>query len=242
MSILGYSMSLKLKRKGQRDPYYIDSNIQKKILGSGSQYLEDIFIDSIFRGKKNGFYVDVGANDPNELSNTKRFYDFGWSGINVEPNVKMHELLCRERSRDINLNVGIGAGPAELIFYELSPDTLSTFNSKSALDSVKNNSASLISEKKIRVIPLSEVFKEFARGNHIDFLSVDSEGYEYEILNSNNWSLYRPTAIIVEVNQDEGMNILRYLNDQSYVMVYYNGTNAIFADEISPLIKAYLQT
>lgn len=215
--------------------------MQKKILGSSSQYLEDIFIESIFRSKKNGFYVDVGANDPNELSNTKRFYDLGWSGINIEPNTKMHDQLCRARPRDINLNIGIGAAPAELIFYELSPDTLSSFNKKSAFDNIKNGSASLISEKKIQVQPLSEVFEEFTGGNQIDFLSLDSEGYEYEILTSNNWVLYRPTAIIAEVNQDEGAHVLNFLTGQSYSMIHYNGTNAIFVDETSPLIKAYLE-
>jgi FkbM family methyltransferase len=243
MGIFGYSLSLKLtiKRKNQRDPYGIESSIQKKILGSSSQYLEDIFIDRIFRGKKKGLYVDVGANDPHELSNTKRFYDSGWSGINIEPDLKMYELICRARPRDINLNVGIGAGPDELIFYELSPNTLSTFNKKCAIDSVKKNSASLIAEKKIQVITLTEVFKESAQGQQIDFLSVDSEGYEYEILASNNWQLYRPTAIIVEVNQDKEIKVLNLLNEQSYVMTYYNGTNAIFVDERSPLIREYLQ-
>lgn len=241
MSLFGYSISLKIKRKNQKDPYKIESNIQRKVLGSSSQYLEDIFIDCIFRGKKSGFYVDVGANDPNEISNTKRFYDYGWSGVNIEPNVKMYQLICRARPRDINLNVGIGAQPGELTFYELSPNTLSTFNKKSADDNIKNNSASLVAEKKVQVITLSQVFKDSVPGNSIDFLSVDSEGYEYEILASNNWQLYRPTAIIVEVDQDKDVTIVNFLNLQSYVLICYNSTNAIFVDERSPLIKAYLQ-
>jgi len=128
MKIFGrkIKISVKLKDPERESRYKIDGNLQKKIFGSYSQYLEDIFVDSIFRGKTTGTYIDIGANDPSEISNTKRFYDRGWSGVNVEPDVAVFKKICQARSRDTNLNLGIGKQSDNLTFYELSPNTLST--------------------------------------------------------------------------------------------------------------------
>ncbi len=241
MSLWGrYSISIKIKRKGEKAPFSVDKKIQRKILDSNSQYLEDVFIDSIFRAKRNGFYVDIGANDPTELSNTKRFYDYGWTGINVEPDVNLFKKLCSARPRDINLNLGIGSMPGDLIFYELSANTLSTFNRKAALENAKKHGAVIIAEKLVKVITLAELFRSTAGGRHVDFLSVDSEGYEYEIFSSNDWKTYRPTAIIAEISDHKEKNVLNLLKEQDYVLIHYNGTNGIFVDANSEVIQSYL--
>jgi len=63
---------------------------------SYAQNFEDVMLARVFHGRKNGFYVDVGAADPINLSVTKWFYDLGWSGINVEPNRKLFERLAAD--------------------------------------------------------------------------------------------------------------------------------------------------
>ncbi len=100
------------------------------IFGSYSQHREDMLIDSLLKNKKNGFYVDVGANNPIGFNNTKRFYDKGWSGINIEPNIRGYKLFLEQRKRDINLNIGISKKEGNLTFYEMEPDMLSTFSKK----------------------------------------------------------------------------------------------------------------
>ena len=70
---------------------------------SYSQYYEDIILFFIFYNVENGFYIDVGANDPNIISVTKAFYLRGWNGINIEPLPHKYKLLLNERKRDINL-------------------------------------------------------------------------------------------------------------------------------------------
>ena len=242
MRLFGQDISVhfKIRLNKKNIPYKIDTAIQKKVLGSHSQYLEDIFIDSIFRGKSSGPYVDIGANDPSELSNTKRFYDRGWSGVNVEPDVRMHQKLCVERPRDTNLNIGIGNTAGELTFYELSANTLSTFNKESALESVRNEKVVIVSETPVKVISLADLFRENVPDGKIDFMSVDAEGLEIEIMSSNNWEQFRPIAVIIEVNQDKRGGVARLMQDNGYFLVYYNGTNGIFVDNSAEVIRDYL--
>ncbi len=72
---------------------------------------EDVLLERAFRERHSGFYVDVGAGDPTLGSVTRHFYDRGWSGVNVEPGL-LFASLARERPRDVNLNVTIGASGA----------------------------------------------------------------------------------------------------------------------------------
>ena len=73
-----------------------------------AQVLEDFILFCIFYDVKKGFYIDVGANDPNYISVTKAFYLRGWHGINIEPLPDKYQSLMLNRKRDINLNIGAG--------------------------------------------------------------------------------------------------------------------------------------
>ena len=90
-------------------------------------------MDALLNCKPSGFYVDIGANDPQLLSNTQRFYKKGWTGINIEPNIIQYKKFIEMRPNDINLNVGIGSSNKEMDFYILTADTLSTFDKEEAL-------------------------------------------------------------------------------------------------------------
>jgi len=72
---------------------------------SNSQLLEDIILFGFLYDVKNGFYIDVGANDPTKDSITKMFYIRGWNGINIQTKENIYQMLQSERTRDINLNV-----------------------------------------------------------------------------------------------------------------------------------------
>jgi FkbM family methyltransferase len=200
---------------------YIDPAI-----GSFSQYQEDLLIDILLRAKPVGFYVDVGANDPDILSNTKRFYMRGWRGINIEPNVGLHGKLERERPRDLNLNVGVCSIAGEATFYEMSADTLSSFDRRAALKGGELHGERLIGERTVRVVPLKDVIHEHHEGNEIDFLSVDVEGRDLDVLKSNDWENCRPTLVLVEVASDYGKIVL-FLESKGYTLVFCNEVNAI---------------
>ena len=75
---------------------------------SYAQNLEDVLLARAFAGVDTGFYIDVGAFDPDIDSVTRHFYDAGWRGINIEPVAATACAVCAERPRDINLNVALG--------------------------------------------------------------------------------------------------------------------------------------
>ena len=92
---------------------------------SFAQSGEDVVLARAFRGRNEGLYVDLGANDPVVDSVTKHFYDRGWRGINVEPVPSAFEALVAQRPRDVNLNVAVGRTRETRVFYEtLSNDGL----------------------------------------------------------------------------------------------------------------------
>ncbi|NCB03775.1 MAG: FkbM family methyltransferase, partial [Spirochaetia bacterium] len=81
--------------------------MKERIL-SYAQDMEDIILWNVLKDVKNGQYVDVGANDPWDISVTQLFYDKGWRGINIEPLQDMHEALEQVRPEDTNLKMGAG--------------------------------------------------------------------------------------------------------------------------------------
>ena len=83
-----------------------------------SQFYEDYILGYVFKDQKSGFYVDVGANDPDKSSVTKYFYLAGWRGINIEPIPELVEKLNQSRPEDTNKGVAISDKPGELTFYK----------------------------------------------------------------------------------------------------------------------------
>src|SRR5262249_23308175 len=105
---------------------YRQGEVPNMPLGSYAQNPEDVLLYPAPSGPAGGFYIDVGANDPTACSISKCFYDLGWHGINIEPVRGVFQRLAGERTRDINLNVGLSNSRQSLTFYEcLNESTLS---------------------------------------------------------------------------------------------------------------------
>jgi len=203
----------------------------QKVLASYSQKGEDLEIDKLLGYKQNGFYVDVGAGDPNRFSNTKRFYLRGWQGINIEPNSSLYQRLVASRPKDTNLNLGVAKEKGELNFYEIFPDTLATF-SQVEMGKRKAEGHKVLRETKIPVDTLDHILTEHLDGNQIDFLSLDTEGFDLAVLQSNNWQKFRPTIICLESAVGKADQIQhepgRYLESLDYQKVYDNGLNCLY--------------
>jgi FkbM family methyltransferase len=205
-------------------PVFID-----KSAGSYSQWQEDLLLDAMLSCKEKGFYVDIGANHPEIYSNTKRFYDRGWNGINVEPITSNFSLFEQLRPRDINLNVGVGSKAGEMEFYQSAKEggVFSGFDKKSTLQFVKGAE---ITTKTVPVFRLEDILStHMEERTPIDFLDVDVEGYELEVLIGNDWSRFRPHLILVELI-GRGPEIVKFLEEKAYMYVFSNGGNGIFID------------
>ena len=211
--------------------------VNRFFMGSYSQVQEDLVLDRLTGNKKLGFYVDVGAYDPYRFSNTMRFYRRGWHGINIEPNTEYWKRFVAERSRDINLNIGIANQKGILTFFSMEPPTLSTFVERQAEEYIRNGFL-LREKKRISVYPLRLIFDKYLNKKHIDFLSLDVEGFEMVVLKSNDWRRYRPWVLCVETaiegDQDKTSkikrSIKRYLEQIGYRFVFDNGLNSFYTD------------
>jgi FkbM family methyltransferase len=178
------------------DPVRMRSEGREGPIVSYSQNAEDVRLLRVFDDLVDGFYVDVGAGDPTEYSVTRLFYDRGWSGINIEPG-PMFERLATERQRDVNLNVAIGQAEEVRSFWVSTPHPgLSTFYADAANDDLPDGFR--FKPKSVECKPLSEILARHGRGRRIDFMSIDVEGAEEEVIRSIDFGSNRPTVIIVE--------------------------------------------
>jgi FkbM family methyltransferase len=163
---------------------------------SFSQNAEDVRLWRVFRDIKNGFYVDIGANDPATWSVTKLFYDAGWNGINVEPG-PTYNLLVEARARDVNLQVAVGLDTGTSDFWITYPETcLSTCH-----PDVHAHVPELIDRFErvtVNTVRLEQLLAEHASDRAIQFLKIDVEGAEAEVIASGDWTRFRPAVVVVE--------------------------------------------
>lgn len=216
-------------------------HILNRSLGrSNSQKGEDLLIDEYFNHKKRGFYIDIGACHPKRFNNTKIFYDKGWRGINIEPNPTRIEFFHKERKRDINLNIGIGKTKKMATFYLLNSAGTSTFSKKEANSLIKLGHK-LERKIKVQMYRLEDIIKKHVKGD-IDFMTVDTEALDLEVLKSNNWKKVRPKLICVETidfiniltsikeNTRGKDEITNFLRSKGYEEFFSNGLNTFYQD------------
>jgi len=207
-----------------------------------SQEGEDRILYSFFSklNKKNGFYVDVGAHHPYRFSNTYIFYLQGWRGINIDANAEAITLFREMRPRDVNVSIGIGENAEKSTFYIFNEPAFNTFDAKVAENVVNNSSYKIIDERIVEVMPLSQILDIYmSKEQRIDFLSVDVEGKDLNVLKSNDWSRYIPLCVLVECHggfdrkegfsYDEVLNseITQFLKSKGY-SVFAKTLNTIF--------------
>lgn len=212
---------------------------------SYAQNREDVILAGFFENVEKGFYVDVGANDPEIDSVTKYFYERGWSGINCEPQLVHFESLQKTRKRDINLNIGIGAKEGKLTLRQYKGDGLSTLSqdTKDEYIGIPDDNTSVYVDVLVKVKTLANIFRDY-KVTTIQFMKVDVEGFEYEVLLSNDWAKYRPQVICIESNHiRKDWHALLDKND--YKLVFFDGLNEYFADSRNPEIEekfSYVQS
>jgi len=141
-------------------------------------------------------YVDVGAHDPVRLSNTALFHLLGSRGINIEPDPRLFASFPRARPGDINLNIGIARAAGTLTFFRMSDPALSTFSESEARRMEAEEGIAITERIQVPVRPLGEVLVE--NRWQPDFMSVDAEGTDIEVLESFDLARLRPAVVCVE--------------------------------------------
>ena len=169
------------------------------VVPSYSQEGEDGILRRVFAGQPTGFYVDIGAHHPKRFSNTYSFYLLGWRGINVDPAPGGMRLFNKLRPRDVNVEAAVANGHETLTYHEFEEPTLSGFSRPMSLGRDERGPYKIIRQREIKTVTLAEILDEhLPDGQTIDFLNIDVEGLELEVLESNDWTKYQPTIIMAE--------------------------------------------
>lgn len=195
-----------------------------------SEQGEDILL-SFYCTQDRGFYVDVGAYHPKRLSVTRKFYEKGWRGINIEPNPSSKKIFDRVRRRDINLNVGVAdkAGALKYFYWDKN-NTSNTFDAELYERLAKERGYGAKKIIDVKVDTLNNILEEhLPPDTEIDFLTIDIEGYELKVLQSFDFDKFGPKHILVEElrcgdqNIDfmdfRDMELYKLLNSKGYIVV-----------------------
>lgn len=206
-------------------------------LAAYAQNNEDIMLWRLFGSGKPGLYVDVGAQDPEIDSVTKLFYDHGWSGLNIEPVAEYAEKLRSERPRDINLDCLVGASDAVLTFFHVEGTGLST--TRRDLADLYSLEGRTVLEEQREVFRLQTLFERHGV-TEVDFLKVDTEGSEADVLEGLDLSRVRPKVLIIEstlpnTREENHQEWEPRLIENGYHLAYRDGLNRFYLD--TPFLK-----
>jgi FkbM family methyltransferase len=211
---------------------------------SYAQQGEDLIVQNILTAigiKGPATYLDVGAYDPVFDSNTYALYQAGGHGVLVEPNPAKIPRLEKIRPRDKTLNAGVGlsAEPTTGDYYVIagpSAGLLNTFSKEDAEDLQRKNPGQKVIEKvlKMPLLNINTIMQEHL-GGAPNFLSIDTEGLDLEILKTLDFGRFRPDVICVETLAVGGdavnVDILHLLESKHYSVRGATFVNTIFVDD-----------
>lgn len=212
------------------------SSIGKRASGYYSQFGQDQYLhETFFKGKTDGVFVDIGAHNGIAYSNTKFFEEIGWTGICVEPIPDVFKELKKNRSAIcVEGCVFNKKGTAQFLFVNGAPEMLSglveTYHPLH-LQRAKNEIAAPNSEGGLEILQVNcYLLNDLLEENqlfHVDYLSIDTEGGEFEIIKSIDFSKFDIEIIDIENNyQDERM--IQYITSMGYTKVCSLGCDEIF--------------
>lgn len=190
-----------------------------------SLFGEDVFLNQRFSDLEKGFYVDVGAFHPVRISNTWLFYSKGWRGINIEPNPEVFPLFDRYRPGDINVNLAVARQAGAVDFH--CADEFSGINNGNYLKGGGGEGRNI----RVEALPLTDILeRHLPQGQAIHFMSVDCEGGDLEVLQSNDWTRFRPGLVLVEEHEDVETSVKAELEKWDYRPVVKLGLTRIYED------------
>ena len=212
--------------------YYRNKAYKKR--ASYSQDQEDLFINDYFKNIDDGFYLDIGCYHPIKYSNTALLYNRGWQGINIDMNQTSIDLFNILRKKDKNICAAISSSNKKVTQY--------IDHIYSPVNTIDKNFSQVIS-KRLKTKPFSEkniftnTFSEIVKKNEIqitkiDFLNIDVEGHDYDVLKGIDLLNIKPKIICIEIDNHEknlsNQKIKNYLIKFNYKIIKRIGLNAFF--------------
>lgn len=211
---------------------------------SFAQNFEDVLLNRVFKNTSNGFYVDVGACHPNFDSVTRLFYERGWTGLNLDPSDYYQQLLIKHRPRDTNLKLAASSSKGKMEFFEVTGTGYSALSSDAVMRAERTGAT--VKKSYVPVDTLSHILDQYAANKVIDFLKIDVEGHERDVLVGMDFERHRPKLILVEAVHPDTQapqwhlweNLLL---DAGYVFAVFDGLNRFYVDKAYSEWLALLQ-
>ncbi len=199
---------------------------------SYSQAGEDLLIKNIFgKNKREGFYVDIGCNNPIQKSNTFKLYLKGWSGICADGNASLIKRFRKIRKRDICLQEIVSENIRELTFYQ--DDVHHELSSVDPAVGMELRAANKgLKEIKVRSTTLSDILEKYCPSRKIDLLCIDVENHDLEVLKGNNFEKFRPEIICAEFYGDieslTGTELNSFLVSKGYELLIFSTASVLY--------------
>jgi FkbM family methyltransferase len=172
--------------------------------------------------KDNGFYIELGANDGLIQSNTALLeFNRGWKGLLIEPSYDKFMECVRNRPNSICYQYACVSNDYKdsMICGDFTGGMMASINGK------RTQSTTIV---EVHAISLETILDQYPP-NNIDFLSIDTEGYELNVLQGLNLNKYRPNYILIEIYNDQYDSIISYLLNHNYTL-HSNFTNYNYVD------------
>ena len=200
---------------------------------------EDRIVSKIFKdkGMAHPSYWDIGAFHPYKLSNTYFFYNQGCHGLLLEPNSSNNQLFNEYRPKDILLNFGLGPEASLVTYFSFNVATLNTFSAEDAEKTI-GEGYSLRDKTEISIITPQQCSNSYFSNQYPDFLSLDTEGHELNILKSFGEHLFKIKVVCAETisfsNTGQGQKnteLIDFMLKNGYMVFADTYINTIFVLE-----------
>jgi len=198
----------------------------------------DSIVEKIFKNQNNGFYIDVGCQQPIKNNNTYLLYKKGWEGINVDLDSGNIDTFNAARKYDHNVRAALSG--------EISEKDLYFYHKKSPINTLVKEVSDFQKAKVTQVVKvttntLNKIIENSPYANEkFDFMSVDVEGHELDVLKGFDLDKYEPKILVVEyldlsISQIEikNLNIENVLNSELYKYISSRGyilSNCLYSD------------
>jgi len=223
---MGFSLRRYLLSALSRNEAGVTQSEWKRLKFTYAQEGEDIIAQALLPEAK-GFYVEVGAFHPVSISNTYLFYRKGWRGIVIEPVPEVVQLFRLRRPGDVVVECAVSNEEGERSFDIMPAGETNRLNGESTSELAKAPLRSI----QVRCRKLASILDEhLPAGKTIDFLSIDTEGHDLKVLQSNDWLRYRPRLLAVEDFLPEAESpVCQFLSQRGYKLMITAKMTRFFA-------------
>lgn len=203
------------------------------MLTSYAQNFEDVMLWRALKHVSNGYYIDIGAQDPSIDSVSLAFYEHGWRGVHVEPTPAYAAKLREARPDEEVLELAIGTGQGLASFFSFAGTGLSTGREDIARYHIDTGLSAI--EISVPLLSLAELFARYANRD-VHWLKIDVEGMEAEVVASWGDSQVRPWVLCIESTmprrqEPEHSGWEPAVFDRGYTFVHFDGLNRFYVHE-----------